>query len=182
MTMVPTTVETATGRVHELLAATQARLGFVPNMYTYMANLPGVLEGYLASYDAFRSTAGFTPAEQETVFLTISRLNGCRYCMAAHSMIADKKSGVPADCLAALRAGEVLPDAKLNAVASFTQAMVSARGNPGKQAVDRFLAAGYGETQVLGIVMAMACKTYSNSVNHLAGTAIDPQFAPYALD
>src|SRR6056297_2218075 len=177
--MSPTTLETADGEAEALLSGAEASLGFVPNMYTYMANLPGVLAGYLSTYDDFRSQSGFTPAEQETVFLTISRVNGCHYCTAAHSMIADKMSGVPADSLAALRDGRPLPDPKLQAVAAFTEAMVVSRGNPGKPAVDAFLTAGYGEQQVLGVVLAIACKTFSNYVNHLAATPVDDIFAGY---
>lgn len=180
--MTPETLETSTGEAHALLAGAKARLGFLPNMYGYMANLPPVLATYLTSYDAFRTQSGFTPAEQETVFLTISRVNGCTYCTAAHSMIADKKSGVAADSLAALRAGADLPDAKLQAVASFTEAMVLSRGNPGRAAVDAFLASGYGEQQVLGVILAIACKTLSNYVNHMAGTPVDAIFAPYKVD
>lgn len=179
--MSPTTLDVAEGDAKALLSGAKDRLGFLPNMYTYMANLPGILAGYLSTYDDFRKTSGFTPAEQETVFLTISRVNGCTYCTAAHSMIADKKSGVPADSLAALRDGRDLPDAKLGAVARFTEAMVVSRGNPGKDAVDAFLAAGYGEKQVLGVVLAIACKTFSNYVNHLAGTPVDDVFAPYKV-
>lgn len=180
--MTPTTIDTADGQAKDLLEGAQAKLGFLPNMYTYMANLPGVLDGYLRTYTDFRETAGFTPAEQETVFLTISRVNGCTYCLAAHSMIADKMSGVPADSLSALRSGGDLPDAKLAAVAAFTEAMVLSRGNPGKDAVDAFLAAGYTERQVLGVVLAIACKTFSNYVNHLGGTPVDDVFAPYKVD
>lgn len=179
--MKPITLDEAEGEAKDLLSGAKDKLGFVPNMYTYMANLPGVLDGYLGTYAAFRETTGFTPAEQETVLLTISRINGCSYCMAAHSMIAENKSGVPGDSLAALRAGRELPDAKLNAVAKFTAAMVDSRGNPGKQAVDDFLAAGYGEQQVLGVVLAIACKTFSNYVNHLAATPVDEVFAPHKV-
>lgn len=175
------TADTATPEAAELLKATQATLGFVPNMYGYMANDPAILGGYMRSYDAFRRTGGFSPAEQEVVFLTISRINGCSYCMAAHSMIADKKSGVPADSLAALRNGSPLPDPKLDAVARFTAAMVEKRGNPGRAAVDDFLKAGYEPQQVLAVVLAIACKTFSNMVNHLAGTEVDAPFKPYAL-
>lgn len=180
--MTPETLETATGEAQTLLAGAKAKLGFLPNMYGYMAKLPPVLAGYLSTYDAFRIQAGFTPAEQETVFLTISRVNGCTYCTAAHSMIADKRSGVPADSLAALRAGTPLPDAKLQALAAFTEAMVVARGNPGKPAVDEFLSAGYSEQHVLGVVLAIACKTFSNYVNHLAGTPVDAVFSAYRVD
>lgn len=175
------TIDTAAPESAEFLKTAKSRLGFVPNMYGYMANDPAVLGGYMRSYDAFRETSGFTPAEQEVVFLTISRINGCTYCTAAHSMIADKKSGVPADSLEALRSGTSLPDAKLDAVARFTAAMVEARGNPGKAAVDEFLEAGFTTQQALAVVLAIACKTYSNMVNHLAGTELDPPFQPYAL-
>lgn len=180
--MTPETLGTATGDAQDLLAGAKAKLGFLPNMYGYMAKLPPVLAGYLSTYDAFRSQAGFTPAEQETVFLTISRVNGCTYCTAAHSMIADKMSGVPADSLAALRAGDPLPDARLQALATFTEAMVLSRGNTGRTAVDDFLAAGYTEQNVLGVVLAIACKTFSNYVNHLGGTPVDDVFAPYKVD
>ncbi len=180
--MTPETVQTATGDARSMLEDVKARMGFVPNMYTYMAKLPGVLEGYLSTYASFRETAGFNPAEQEIVFLVISRFNGCSYCMAAHSMLADKMSGVPADVLAAVRVGDPLPDDKLQALAMFTETMVDTRGNPDKPAIDAFLAAGYGEQQVLGIVLAIACKTFSNYVNHLAGTPVDDRFADYKVD
>ena len=177
----PVTPETATPEVAEILNATKAKLGFIPNMYGYMGALPGVLTGYIASYNSFRADAGFTPAEQETVFLSISRVNGCTYCTAAHSMIADKMSGVPADSLAALRAGTALPDARLNALATFARIMTEKRGLPDPAEVDSFLAAGFTAQHALGIIQAIACKTYSNYVNHLAGTEVDAAFADYKV-
>lgn len=182
MPITPETLETATGEAQDLLAGAKAKLGFLPNMYGYMAKMPAILDGYLTSYDAFRQTAGFTPAEQEVVFLTISRVNGCTYCQAAHSMLADKKSGVAADVLVALRAGDTLPDAKLQSLSAFAAVMVEQRGNPGKAAVDAFLAAGYGEQRVLGVVLEIACKTFSNYVNHLSVTPVDEMFAAYAVE
>ncbi|MDE3080397.1 MAG: carboxymuconolactone decarboxylase family protein [Paracoccaceae bacterium] len=172
---------TAPGEAAAILADSRKALGFVPNMYANMANLPAVLKGYIDSYNAFRATAGFTPVEQEVIFLTISRLNGCRYCTAAHSMIADKMSKVPADVLAALRSGETLPDARLEALAQFTREMVEHRGQPGAAAVKGFRDAGYTAEQALGVVVAIAAKTFSNYVNHLAGTEVDPAFASYKL-
>lgn len=181
MSFEPVTLETAEPRARDLLEAAQSNLGFVPNMYTYMGAQPSVLAGYMQTYGDFRENSGFAPAEQEVVFLTISRTNGCDYCMAAHSMIADNKSGVPKDVLAALRAGEDLPDAKLAALSQFVETMVVTRGNPGKEAVDTFLDAGYEPKHVLGLVVAIACKTFSNYVNHLAGTPVDAAFADYKV-
>jgi uncharacterized peroxidase-related enzyme len=182
MSIEPETIESAEPRAAELLEAAQKNLGFVPNMYGYMAKLPGVLAGYMSTYADFRGTTGFSPVEQEVVFLTISRVNGCTYCTAAHSMIADKKSGVPTDVLEAVRDGEPLPDPKLEALSVFVQDMVESRGNPGKDSVQAFLDAGYDEQQVLGVVLGIACKTFSNYVNHLSGTPVDDVFAPYRVD
>jgi uncharacterized peroxidase-related enzyme len=175
------TPETATESVAAILKNTQSKLGFIPNMYGYMGALPGVLEGYMAAYTSFRNDAGFTPPEQETVFLSVSAVNGCTYCTAAHSIIADKLSKVPAADLAALRDGSPLPDPRLNALATFTRTMVEKRGMPDKGEVDTFLAAGFKPKHVLGIVQAIACKTYSNFVNHLAATEVDAAFADYKV-
>lgn len=182
MDIAPETLESATGQAQMLLTGAKQKLGFIPNMYGYMAKLPAVLDGYLSSYDAFRKSAGFTRAEQEVVFLTVSRINGCNYCMAAHSMIADKRSGVAPDVLRALRSGVPLPDAKLEILSKFVSTMVESRGNPGKPAMDAFLAAGNAEQHVYGVILAIACKTFSNFVNHMAGTPVDNVFPAYAID
>ena len=50
----PVTLDSATGEAKSLLEGAQAKLGMLPNMYGYMAKLPGVLAGYLSTYNAFR--------------------------------------------------------------------------------------------------------------------------------
>jgi uncharacterized peroxidase-related enzyme len=175
------TPETAEGRSKDLLEGAKKKLGFLPNMYGYMGHAPELLEAYLTAYAGFREGAGFTPPEQEVVFLAVSLANGCDYCAAAHSMIAEKKSGVPADSLAALREGRTLPDAKLDALATFTRAMVNSRGMPSKADVQAFLDAGYTQRHVFGIILAIGVKTYSNYTNHLTGAEIDAIFAGHRL-
>lgn len=63
----------------------------------------------------------------------------------------------------------------------FTRAMVEKRGLPDREEVDSFLAAGFNTQNVLGIVQAIACKTYSNYVNHLAATEVDAAFSDYKV-
>ena len=172
--------ETAEGAAAGILAGALDQLGFVPNMYAAMANLPAVLGHYTASYASFRETAGFTPAEQETVFLTISQANGCHYCIAAHSMLADTMSGVPKDALEALRKGDTPADLRLGALSEFTRRMTLLRGAVENEDVVRFLDAGFTNRHVLGVILAIACKTLSNYTNHLVGTEIDAAMAAYA--
>lgn len=176
------TVETASGSAKPALEKARQQLGFVPNMYAAMANSPGVLQTYLDGYARFRADGGFSPAEQEVVFLTISRRNGCNYCMAAHSMLAEKQSQVPPPVLAALREARPLPDARLDALATFTDRMVETRGLPSRGDVRALLEAGFEERHVLEIILAIAVKTLSNYSNHLFHTPVDAVFAGHAVE
>ena len=176
------TIDGTEGAAKTLLEKAKAQMGFVPNMYAGMANSPGLLETYLLGYQRFREASGFTAVEQEVVLLTISRFHGCTYCMAAHSMIADKMSKVPAEVLEALRTGGLIPDARLAALSEFTAIMVEQRGNPTTEQFEAFLAAGYGDREVLDIVLAIAVKTISNYSNHLLHTEVDAAFRAYAWE
>jgi uncharacterized peroxidase-related enzyme len=177
----PPTLETAGPGARAVLERARASLGFVPNMYAGMAAVPGLLDTYLDGYGRFRDGSGFSPAEQEVVFLAISRFNGCAYCTAAHSMIADKMSRVPADALAALRAGQPIPDPKLEALRLFAERMMDSRGNPSEEEVAAFRAAGFDERHLLDIVLAIAVKTLSNYTNHLFKPEVDDRFAAYRV-
>lgn len=175
------TLDTANPTQKEALETARKQVGFIPNMYANMANVPAVLSTYLQGYAAFRQHSGLTPAEQEVVFLAISQQNGCHYCMAAHSMIADKLSGVPGPVLAAIRADEPLPDEKLQALHSFARELVKTAGKPSQATANAFLAAGYSEADALNIILAAAVKTLSNYTNHMFATEVDAQFAGYRL-
>lgn len=180
LTLPPVTIDNADATAKSLLEDAQRRLGFVPNMYANMANSPGLLETYMHGYARFRQHSGFTAAEQEVIFLTISRVNGCLYCVAAHSVIADAVSKVPAEVTNAIRDGAAVPDARLAALSRFTRVMVQSRGMPEHREVQAFLEAGFDERQVLEIVLAIAVKTLSNYANHLFRTPVDEKFASRA--
>lgn len=175
------TLDTADAAQKEILETARKAVGFIPNMYANMVNVPGVLSTYLHGYAEFRQKSGFTPTEQEVVFLAISQQNGCNYCTAAHSMLADKMSGVPAPVLAAMRARAPIPDAKLQALHAYAQELVKTGGKPSQATGRAFLAAGYTENQALQIVLAAAVKTLSNYTNHLCQTEVDDKFAAYKV-
>lgn len=176
ITLPPQTLSDSSPRAREVLERAQKQVGFIPNMYARMVNSPGLLETYLTGYTRFRNESGFTPAEQEVVFLTISRENGCHYCVAAHSFLADKQ-GVPTAVTDAIRDGRSVPDAKLRAVSEFTRALLAKRGWLDRADVDSFLAAGYTERHILEVILAVAVKTLSNWSNHVFETPVDEIFA-----
>lgn len=107
----------------------------------------------------------------------MSAENGCTYCVAAHSTLADMMSKVPPEVTEAIRNGASVPDPKLRALSQFTRLMVATRGWPGAAVVDAFLSAGYTERHILEIILAISVKTLSNYSNHIFQTPVDDMFA-----
>jgi uncharacterized peroxidase-related enzyme len=172
----PISITDADDRAKGLLVSAKKQVGIVPNMYKNMANFPALLETYGTGYNLFRKEGGFTPAEQEVIFLTISKENGCDYCIAAHSVVADMMSKVPVAVTDAIRNDEEIPDARLRVLSRFTSVMVNKRGRPSDEDVNEFLMADYTEKQILAIILAIAVKTISNYSNHIFHTEVDTMF------
>lgn len=161
----------------EIFDNTKKTLGFVPNMYKSMGNNPALLESYIYGYNSFRANSGFNSVEQEVVFLSVAYENNCEYCMAAHSFIGDKMSKVPTEVTDAIRDGKQVPDVKLAALSKLTRSLTANRGNVSQDETDEFLAAGYTEIQILGIIAGIAVKTISNYSNHNTNPLLDDAFA-----
>lgn len=161
----------------EILENAKKSLGFVPNMYSVMSNNTSLLDAYSYSYTSFRENSGFTSVEQEVVFLSVAYENQCNYCMAAHSFVGDKMSGVPTEITDAIREGTALPDAKLSALSTFTRLITSTRANVRKEDITTFLNAGYNENAVLAVITGVGVKTFSNYINHIVNTPLDEMFS-----
>lgn len=165
----------------EILQGAKKQVGFIPNMYSGMVNVPAVLNTYLHGYQQFREGSEFSADEQEVVFLAISIQNACHYCTAAHSTLAANFSGVPEAVLTAIRAGEAIPDARLAAVYAMAVELNDSKGRPDPAIVERFIAAGFSEKHILAIVLAISVKVISNYSNHLFDTEVDEMFSAYKV-
>ncbi|OIR01341.1 hypothetical protein GALL_166290 [mine drainage metagenome] len=161
----------------EIFEKVKKGLGFVPNMYAAMGNNPALLDAYTYAYNSFRANSGFTPVEQEVVFLSVAYENNCEYCMAAHSFVADMMSKVPVEVTNAIREGNQIPDVKLAALSKLTRSLTANRGMVSQNEIDEFLAAGYSEINVLGIIAGIGVKTLSNYSNHNTSPEVDAAFA-----
>jgi len=177
----PVSTETADEAQTDLLSDAKKKIGFVPNMYRNMANLPAYLDTYLHGYDLFRSQSGFTSSEQEVVFLALSKSNGCDYCVAAHSTLAANFSGVPEDILSAIRAGTIITDDKIAALYAMAVEVNDSRGRPNPNTVKTFLEAGYSEKDLLAVILALSVKILSNYSNHIFDTDVDAAFVKYKV-
>src|SRR5246127_4506088 len=83
---VPVQPDSATGKAAELLAQVQKSLGQTPNMTKVMANSPALLKSYLTLSGAV--AGGRLPAAvRERLAISTAQLNGCEYCLSAHTFI-----------------------------------------------------------------------------------------------
>jgi len=162
---------------NNILEETKAKMGFVPNMYLKMGHNAALLDSYAYAYNSFRQNSGFTPVEQEVVFLSVAFENACTYCMAAHSFVADKMTKVPAEVTDAIRNNRPIADPKLAALSKLTRQLTRQKGMVSPELISEFLSAGYSENHVLGIIAGIAVKTMSNYSNHNAAPEVDEMFA-----
>jgi alkylhydroperoxidase family enzyme len=73
-----------------------------------------------------------------------------------------------------------MPTAKLQALLDMTLIIVRNRGNVTNEELATFYAAGYGEQQLLEIILGLSQKVISNYTNHIAETPVDDAFKPFA--
>ncbi|MFK7886393.1 MAG: carboxymuconolactone decarboxylase family protein [Gammaproteobacteria bacterium] len=170
------TIDSAPAGARPVLEGANKALGFVPNLYANMAESPAVLNAYVALGDLFEKSS-LNKTEQQVVSLSASVVNGCEFCVAAHSVIAKNMVGVDAAIVDAIRSGTTLPDAQLEALAVFTRAVVTERGWVSGASTDAFIAAGFSAQQALDVVLGVTMKTLSNYTNHLTETEVNSQFA-----
>ncbi|PIT99459.1 MAG: carboxymuconolactone decarboxylase [Bdellovibrionales bacterium CG10_big_fil_rev_8_21_14_0_10_45_34] len=164
------------GEVKEILSAVEKKFGFAPNLMKVFASSAQTLKAYLALGDLVAATS-FSPEEQQLILLTVSRENECGYCLAAHTMIATNLANVDSEKVSALKAGKNLQPDRHDRLVEFTSQVVKKRGFVTEEDVSKFKAAGFGDQQILEVILAVSMKTLSNYANHIADTPIDPQFS-----
>ena len=170
--------DTAPEASRPALEAAKARNGFIPNLLGVLAHAPTALETYL-KVGEINGRTSFTLAERETVQITAATLHGCAFCVAGHTAICFKQGKLDAGLVDALREQAPLPDAKLQALATFTRAVIRSRGAVSQDELQAFLDAGYGHAQVLETILGVSLATLCNFANSLAGTELNPELAAY---
>lgn len=173
----PLTRENAPDGSRDVLESVASESGETSNMYRVLAHSPSALRAYVA-LDKLVTDCGLSPAERRVALLAASYENHCSYCMAAHSVSADK-AGVDKDTLQALREGRTIAsNDRLEALRSFTAKVVRQRGELSDDDVREFLEADFEEKNILDVILIVATKTLSNYSNHIARTPLDKKLEP----
>ena len=170
------TVESAPVKSKPQLEDSKKAYDFVPNLHAVMAESPALLEAYKTVADIFDNKTNLSTTEQQIIAMTNNRLNGCTYCMAAHTSIM-QAGKVPEDVITALRNGTSIADPKLEALRVFAEKINQKRGWVENADIDELLAAGYTRQTVFDVIVGTAYKVLSNYTNHIAQTPLDDGFA-----
>lgn len=80
----------------------------------------------------------------------------------------------------ALRNTTPLPNARLEALRTYTLAMVRQRGEVDDATLQAFINAGFERRHILDVILCLAQKVMSNDTNHVAHTALDARMQPVA--
>lgn len=163
-----------------ILKAAQEKVGFVPNLMATMAESPVMVESYLTLMGLFDKT-NLSETERQIILMTNNRLNGCTYCMAAHTAVS-KMSGVDEAVIKALRNGSPIEDPKLEALRTFSTIVHETRGHPTEQQIEKFIAAGYTKETVLEVIVGTSLKVLSNYTTPITKPPLDRPFLPLAWD
>lgn len=171
-------VETAPEGSKKSLENSIKAFGMIPNLHGVLSESPVALEAYKTLHDTFQKTS-FDKDELTVVWQTINVYHECHYCVPAHTAIAGMME-VDAAITEALRNGTKLPTEKLQVLHETTLKITENRGVLSEEELKAFFAVGYGQQQVLEILVGLSQKVISNYTNHLAKTPVDAPFEKFA--
>ena len=172
MSRIPTpTVEQAPEMSKPLLAAVQKQLGTVPNLFKIVANSPAALEAYLGFSGALGKGA-LAASTRERIALAVAEVNGCGYCLSAHSYLARKLAGLDDAEITANRNGGS-NDIKADVAVRFAAKLTHERGQVSDADIAALKQAGYSDAEIVEIIAHVALNVFTNYLNESLKTEID---------
>ncbi len=174
-------VETAPEAAKSRVETAFKNNGFLPNLIGVLANSPEALAFY-QEVGKLNAATSLTAGEVEVVQIIAAQTNGCGFCVAGHTKLATLKKLLSESAIQAARhlAVEQFDDAKLGALAQFTQAVMAHKGAVSDAELQAFFAAGYNQQQAVEVVLGVALATLCNYTNNLAQTEINPELQAFA--
>ncbi|OBQ58004.1 carboxymuconolactone decarboxylase family protein [Mesorhizobium erdmanii] len=167
----PSSIAAAPAAAQPLLQAVEKQLGAVPNLFRMVANSPAALGGYLGMSGALAK--GRLPAStRERIALAIAEINGCNYCLSAHTYLGKNLARLDeAEIMANRHGGST--DPKAAAAVHFAARVAQSRGHVGDGDLSAVRLAGYDDGEIIEIVQHVALNVWTNYINEVAQTEID---------
>lgn len=172
----PATIDAAPAAAQPLLEAVKKQIGSAPNLFRITANSPAALEGYLSLNGAL-AKGTLDAATRERIALAVAQVNGCRYCLAAHTYLGKNVAKLGDAEIAANRNGHS-SNPKADAAVSFARKVTIDRGAITDADFALVRAAGYSDAEIVEIVAHVALNTLTNYINEVFETEVDFPVVP----
>lgn len=153
-----------------ILDAVGRSLGVVPNLFKIEALSTAALEAHVGLNSAVAKTLDVKTRER--IALAVAQVNGCDYCLSAHSYLGLNVAKLDAAEIDAARHGHSA-DVKADAAVVFAKKVSESRGKVSDADLAQLRGAGFSDAQVIEIVTNVALNTLTNLVNNVAQTDID---------
>jgi uncharacterized peroxidase-related enzyme len=161
---------TTTGKAKDLLEAVHQSLGIIPNLYRVIAQSPAALEGALGLVGGLgHGKLGARLREQ--IAIAVAEVNGCDYCLSAHTAIGKGLKLSDAE-LALAREGRA-SSPRDEAALRFARRVVERRGRIDDADLADVRRAGFDDGQIVELVANTVLNVFTNYLNHVADTDID---------
>jgi uncharacterized peroxidase-related enzyme len=154
-----------------LLDAVKRQLGVVPNLMKLLGNSPAALEGYLNLNGAL-SKGALDAKTRERIALAIAEINGCNYCLSAHTYLGKNVAKLDDAEIVVNRSGGS-SDPKAAAAVRFAVRVLEERGHVDDADFNAVKAAGFTQAEIIEIVLHVALNSLTNYINVVAQTEID---------
>lgn len=167
----PASIEASPAASQPFLQAVTKQLGSAPNIFRVLGNSPAALEGFLGLNGAL-GKGKLDGKTRERIALAVAEINGCGYCLSAHTYLGKNLAKLDDAEITANRNG-ASNDPKADAAVRFAAKIVRERGHVSDADVSAVKAAGYGDDEIVEIVAHVALNTLTNYINEVAKTDID---------
>jgi uncharacterized peroxidase-related enzyme len=148
--------------------------GRVPNMFSILSLSPNALDGVRHLQGSLAKTLNVRT--RHLISLAVSQVNGCQYCLSAHTYTSGLSKMTPEEILLG-RQGKAA-DPKEHAAVAFAKKLVELRGKVPAEDVIGLRSAGYTDAEIIEIISLCAQFLLTNFINN----AIDPDVDFPAVD
>jgi uncharacterized peroxidase-related enzyme len=152
------------------LEVVHKQLGIVPNLFRLIGSSPVALAAFTSFQGALSKT--FDVKTRERIALAVAQVNGCDYCLSAHTYLGLNLAKISREEILLNRKG-ASGDAKANAAVRFAARVAKARGHVGDDDIHSVRDAGFTDAQIVEIVALVAENSFTNYLNEVAKTDID---------
>lgn len=167
------TLQSAPEKAKPILANYDKVLGLVPNFFSLLATSPDALKAVADMHALLGKSIG--PKTRERIHIAIAEVNGCDYCVSAHTFLGAKLSGLTKEDMELNRKGEST-DPQAAAAVKFAQKVARSRGHIDAADFEAVRAAGYTDAQIVDIVAELSFSFVTNLFNNTFKTDIDSAF------